>query len=301
VGERSKEPRNRRYDMTQYVNKVQIFREVNEITDVQNASTVEVTDRNGSHYVIDRERAIKELAFKVQINGAFIGGRMSVTSHSDASPVLIDPTNGGSVQTTRGLDQWITDYGVNDSTAVADTWTFTDGEDTIGRLIAARAGSNYMVIGGTFAMLKVSNYLNGITTGISAGQLTLNGKTYDYGIQKLTHGGFTLNFKTMRFFDHPDVFSQTSIAKSLYYIPMDSVQIFQAGRGAGSLPRISAVWQDHCVQNDLGTEMIAEWDTGANARGGPTDSEMVNKMHLVTHQGLQILGAQHFAKVQVLT
>jgi hypothetical protein len=158
-----------------------------------------------------------------------------------------------------------------------------------------------MVIGGTFAMLKVSNYLNGITTGISAGQLTLNGKTYDYGIQKLTHGGFTLNFKTMRFFDHPDVFSQTSIAKSLYYIPMDSVQIFQAGRGAGSLPRISAVWQDHCVQNDLGTEMIAEWDTGANARGGPTDSEMVNKMHLVTHQGLQILGAQHFAKVQVLT
>jgi hypothetical protein len=89
MGERADAPANERFGVTRYFNKYQIFAITSEITDVQNASTVEV-EFNGQNKYIVKDHIEKTIKLKGQINAAFWGGDMSVTSYSDTNPILTD-------------------------------------------------------------------------------------------------------------------------------------------------------------------------------------------------------------------
>jgi len=295
VGEASVAPVNRKFGLVQYTNKVQIIRDVNEETDVQMASQVEL-EWNGSHYIIDKELAQKALMFKAWINGTILGGEMSTTSHQDTSPTLIDPLNGRAVQTSRGLDQTIRSYGIVDTVATPGTFTYADMSDLISQILANKGTKNYLVLRGTKAAMIMDSYFKGITSGISAGKLSLDARSFDMTVDKFTFGNHNFQFGSMGIQDG-DMFSQTDINRSIYYIPLDSVKT----KGSGMLPRISMKWMPHGVKaGNFGTDMVAEFDTGALARQGATSEEMVRKTHWITHQGLQVLGARHFAKQIVL-
>jgi hypothetical protein len=293
-GEKSSAPMNRKFGQTQYTNKIQIFREVNEETDVQMASEVEL-EFNGSHYVINREMAIKALQVKAMINGAIIGGRMSVTSHSDASPALVDK-DGGSVQTTRGLDQYITTYGIVDTVATPGTWTLADLNDVIYQLVANRTTKRYLVLRGTKAAIPMDMVLKGLNSGISAGKLSLDGKNHDFMVTGFQYANFDFQFGTIGILDNQEFFSQTDIVKSIYFVPKDGVKT----KTGGTQPRIQMRYQPHNIKNSIGDEYIAQWDTGALARTGPTSDEAILRTNWISHQGLEVLGAQHFAKSTML-
>jgi hypothetical protein len=115
AGENSDTRQNLRYGLTSYYNKVQIFRETSKITDVENATTLEI-DFNGQNKIIVKDQLEKALKVRGNVNAAFIVGDVSDSSFTDASPALTDPntvTNGGgggAVQTTRGLDKYVTTY-----------------------------------------------------------------------------------------------------------------------------------------------------------------------------------------------
>ncbi len=298
-GEASTQPINRRFGQTQYTNKIQNFRDINSETDVQMASEVEL-EYNGSYYVIDRELAIKALMFKAWINGAIIGGSLSATSFQDANPALTDPLSGGAVQTTRGLDEYITTYGINDVANTPGQWNFADLSDVISQLLVAKTSKNYLILRGTKAAIVMDSYIKGINPGISSGRLSLDGKTFDYMVDGFKYGNFDFQFGTIGILDNQEFFSQTDIVRSIYFIPKDQVKT----KGSGTLPRMMMRYMKHNIAAMEGAEMqneyIAQWETGALARPRPTDGTAVRHTHWLSHQGLQILGAQHFAKSVVL-
>lgn len=299
-GEASTAPINRKFGTTKYTNKIQTFREVNVETDIQMASQVEVS-YNGSNYIIDRDLAQKALQFKAWINGAIIGGELSATSYEDGSPALTDAISGGPVQTTRGMDSYIRNFGINDSVASAGTWNFGDLDDTISQLLANKTGRRYMVLRGTKAALKMDGFLKGINSGISAGKLSLDAKTFDFQVDSFRYGNYDFQMADFNFLDNPEFFSQTDIVRSIYFVPLDSVKATGAGDTRGGVfPRMSMKYMNHNVSNNLGDQYIAEFDTGALARGGAKDDKLARSTHWASHQGLQILGAKDFAKCVVL-
>lgn len=300
-GEASTQPVNRKFGVTKYTNKIQTFRDVNIETDIQMASQVEVS-YNGSNYIIDRDLAIKELHFKAWINGAILGGEISATSYEDSSPSLTDPIAGGAVQTTRGIDSYIRNFGIVDAVASPGTWNFADMDDLTGQFLANKTGRRYMILRGTKAAGKMDAFLKGLASGtISSGQLALDARTIDFTMDGFTYSGFNYQYSDFAFIDNPDFFSQTDIVNSVYYIPLDSVKSTGGGDTKGGVhPRISMKYMPHNVSSNLGDEYIAETDTGLLARGGSKDGTAARTTHWLSHQGLQILGAKDFAKQTIL-
>ena len=296
-GEKSGAISNRKYSPTKYLNKVQIFREVNEVTDVQAMSTVEVSYK-GQNYVVVKQLVEKALLLKAKINAAFIGGEMSSTSFEDASPSLTDPGNGGAVQTTRGLNSYVKTYGVDDDVASAGTWTLSDQEDLISQLQAKKAPKKYMAFCPNKAKIKVDNELKGLgSSTVTSGRLSVDGQSLSLETERLVYGGFDFQFVNMPILDHPDMFSQTDIAKSIFYVPVGKVKT----KGGGEEPYIQTRYMDVPVKGaNVGNNLIKEWHSGALAPTGPTNDDMYWRTNWVSVQGLEVLGAQHMARQTVI-
>lgn len=301
VGERSTAPDNRRYGLTKYLNKVQKFRERNSITDVQNVSAVEVK-YEGKEYIVYKDLFEKAIKHRADVNAAFVGGVMSNLSYEDASPAFTDPINGGNLQTTGGLDWYIrTQGGVADQVATLGTVVLADMEDFNSQMVAAKAPRNFFQMCSNNVAVKFDNMWKALGSSgqMQSAQLMVDGKSLDFTVSTVTYGNFTYDRVYLPILDHPDLFSQTDIVKSAYYVPKDKVKVH--GNGGGMQPRIQVRYQRAQVKNNLGTEIYNEWHDGALAPTGPIGGEMVWTTHWETTQGLEMLGVQHCAKQRVLS
>jgi hypothetical protein len=302
MGERSDAPANERFGVTRYFNKYQIFSIVSQITDVQNASTLEVEFNGQAKYVVKDhiEKAVKQ---KGQINAAFWGGDMSNTSFSDANPALVDQNivsgggGGGPTQFTRGIDKYIELYGISAAAAAygTNTVSLADFGAMADFLTAARAPKDYLVVGGTAARRSCDDLLKNLgSSGVTSVRLVVDGRELDFAVDKVSYSGYQFNFATMPILDHPILFSQTIIAKSLYYIPYNK-QVKVLGGGFDPSIRVRYVPN----QSKFGNEMIGEAHSGALSPVNPTGHVKEWKMEMFTYQGLEVLGAQWFARQRV--
>ena len=302
MGERADAPANERYGVTRYFNKYQIFPITSEITDVQNASTVEITVDGSNKYVV-KDHIEKTTKLKGMVNAAFIGGDMSNTSFSDSSPFLTDQNivsgggGGGPVQTTRGIDKYIELYGIvaaasgynNNSVTLDDFGAFADF------LTAARAPNDYLLAGGKASRRACDNLLKNLgSSGVTSVRLVVSGKELDFTVEKFTYSGYDWHFATMPIFDHPVMFSQVIISKSLYAIPYNKmVKVL----GGGYDPCIRVRYVPN--QAKFGNEMIGEVHGGAISPVNPNGYVQEWKTVWNTIQGLECLGVQHFARLRV--
>lgn len=300
VGEASSTPANRNYGKVSYSNQVQLLRETNIITDVQKVSLITVEGPNGEkkwNAIALNEKFIK---FKSDINGSLFAGTKSNTKFSDASPSLTDPVGGGPVQTTRGFDEYVTTYGVNDAVTAAGTFALADLEDLISQLLAKKAPSAFIGLCGTKVRMKLDNCFKALgSASIQSAKMNIDGREVDLVVDTVNYGGFSFDFKTLPLLNSTNMFSQTDIVKSLYCIPKDNVQTLDNG----SQPRIQIRYMDHGITaNNKGNAIWAEWHTGAAAPAGlgATGETADWRTHWQTSQGLEVLGAQHFAKTVVL-
>lgn len=300
VGENSTSRVNIRFGLTRYSNKYQIFKETSQITDVQNASTIEVEFEGQPKFIV-KDHIDKTVKLKGMINAAFIAGDMSNTSYSDTNPYLVDSVTGGSsisgtgaIQTTRGINKYIQLYGTNLNTG-GGAYTLTALEDALDNLTAARAPLEYEVIGGKKARRIVDTMIKNLgSSGITSVRLVIDGKELDTEVSKFVHGGYTLNFMTMPILDHPTLLSQTSIAKSLYFVPMNNqVKI----EGGGYEPAIQVRYTPS--QSPYGNDMIGETHYGALNIVNPNGQGQFMGTDWTTTQGLECLGVQHYLKQQV--
>lgn len=291
VAESSDAVLNRRYDVTSFYNLIQIFREVDIITDVEKTSKVEVA-YNGSNYYTYLQAAKKAQAFNATIDIAMLAGQQSGTQFSDASPALVD-TKGNPIQKTMGLDQYATTYGVSDSTATTGVVLLTDMDDLSDQLNAVKAGNDYMGYIGDAPKRAFDKLLKNLgSSDVTSGRMSVDGKETDFTTTKFKYGTRSFEFVPISLFNHPKLLN-ASIKGSVYWIPKDQVNV----EGGGTEPRIQIRYMPHGISG--GNELIGEWMTGALAPR-PNGEEANCKTHWISHQGLECLGAQHFAKQKVI-
>lgn len=295
--EGSSAPENLKYVPTKYYNKIQIFRETDQITDVelQNEITVNV---NGQPYIVDYNGIMKVLSLKAKVNYQMIAGQMSSDSFSDASPVIAD-ANSYTAQRTRGLYDYIATYGVNDTVTSVGTLAWADLTDLVSQLVANRAPNNYLMLHNTAVGMVYDAFLKGLnSSGVYSGKLTLDGKELNLETEKFSLGG--INFQKMRLpiLDNDKLFnfSGNVFRKNAYFIPADKIKTV----GGAPVGRLRIRYKKQTSAGNMGSEMIRETVTGMFSELGNNSSANRTK-EWYTAQGLEALGVQHFAKQIVIS
>jgi hypothetical protein len=294
--EESGAPSSQRYNFTKYYNKIQIFRESDKISDVQKAAKLEVNFK-GQPYIMYVQHAQKIQKLRGQIAAQCIAGKMSTYSFSDASPAVAD-ANGNTFQTTRGLDDYTGTYGVTDSLTSAGTVTTADMRDLCAQLIAVKAPNDYMIWLSSISGSIYDEYLKGLgSSGVQSAQLSVDGRSVDLEVDSWKFAGFKFQKMVLPILNHPQLFNFTGSAginKNAYFVPTGKVK---TQLGGGLLPRIRMRYMPQ-PKEGAGDSMIHESLQGLYAPT-PVGRDANLTADWITAQGLEVLGAQHFAKQQV--
>lgn len=313
VGERADSPVNLRFNLHKYTNKLQIFDEVSQISDVQKMSTIEV-DFNGQPSYLIKDHIDKTIRLKTLINAAFWGGRLSITSFSDTTPFLVDtnaPTNGGgggAVQTTRGINEYVEAYGVVTAAGTLGTVSFTDWDAMVAALYAARTPGDMMIYGSGQNRAIVDKFWKNLgSSGITSARLNVDGTDVNTQVDQVSYAGYNWNYVTMPIFNHPTIFAGTLIQKSLYFIPMNmQVETYDNATGTGGMrPAIEVCYfpspggspASGDTSNSNG--MWSEIQTGAYNTVNPNGRIREMRTEWVTYQGLQCLGSTMFGRMRI--
>lgn len=299
VGEESINPTNVRYSLTKYFNRIQVFREVNDMTDVQNASTVEV-EFEGKPYIVYKDLWEKLLLLKGNVNAAFFAGRQSATGFGDATPTAPpDPYTTNPTAFTQGIYQYINNYGRSASVATTGTFVEADMTTVIQNLLAAKSPKSLFWWGGSLANNAMDVFLKNLgSSGVNSARMIIDGKEVDMEVDKWMQGGFTFQKSTMGILDSQELFINTVYPKYAYLIPDDKAKV---EGGDGYVPRISVRYFKSQVARNQGDDIWEEWHTGALAPTGPTSEQRIWRANFTTTQGLEMLAAAQTMKLQILT
>ena len=304
--EQSGAPSNRRYGLTKYYNNIQIFREVDEISDVQKVAKIEV-NVGGDYHILPYQTVQKVIKLNGDISVQMLAGTASTTGFTNASPFLTTPgltgANGLPVQTTGGLDWYVTNYGIVDSAATLGTFGFVELDEIIDNFIANKAPTDMMVFMGSRAYRLISKFLKQLgSSSVDSRRLNVDGKSFDFNVEHLSYGGYEFDFVHVPIFDHPQLFSATLVADvngSMYFVPKDQVDTVDNGRQPRMQIRYTPTPFMGSAANKSSNGMITEWRTGALAEI-PTSSTMQLHTDWETAQGLECLAVKHFQKFRVI-
>lgn len=300
--EKSTAPENRRYGLTKYYNNIQIFREVDEISDVQKVAKIEV-NVGGDYHILPYQVVQKLIKMQGDISVQMLAGTQSSTLFNDANPFLADPSSGLPIQTTGGLDWYVTTYGISDQAAVLGTFGWTEMDEIIDNFIANKAPNNFMVFMGSKAKGILDKFFKNLaSSGVTSVRLVVDGKTIDFNVDQISYRGYIFDFVHIPLFDHPQLFSATLVADvngSLYFVPKDQVDTVDNGRQPYMQIRHTPTPFMGSAANKSANGIITEWRTGALAEI-PTSSTMQLHTDWETAQGLECLAVKHFQKYRIV-
>lgn len=302
--EESDAPAALRFPYTKYMNKLQVFRESSVISDVQKAAKLEVTFK-GQPYIMYADHAQKLSRMRGMIAAQFIAGKMSLYSFSDATPGVADAF-GNTFQTTRGLDDYISSYGITDSLVTPGTVTNADIDDLGAQLIAAKSIGDYLALGSSAALAAYDTYLTGLgSSGVTTMRLKIDGREVDLTVDRWRKGGIWYNKARMPILDHSQIFNFSGSAgfqKMMYFLPLSKVKT----KDSGLVPR----WRSRYMPTNAG----GVGPDGASNKGDNVIMEVHQGLFAprpvgrianftadwYTAQGFEALGVEHFAKQQVI-
>ena len=299
--EKSDAPTNRRYGLTKYYNQTQIFREVDEISDVQKVAKIEV-NVGGDYHILPYQLVEKVIKLNGDISYQMIAGVQSTTLYQDTNPFLSD-TSSSPIQTTGGLNWYVTTYGISDSAATLGTFGFTELNEICDNFIANKAPREYMAIMSNKTKGILDVFLKNLgSAGVTSVRMNIDGRSVDFMVDQVSYRGFTFDLVNIPIFDHPQLFSTTlspDIYGSIYFVPKDQVDTIDNGRQ----PRIQVRYMASPFMgggaNISSDGVITEWKTGALA---PNPTSSVAQLHTdwLTNQGLECLAVKHFQKYRVV-
>jgi hypothetical protein len=307
-------PEARRWLVGKLGNQTQIFRNALKITDVQNMSKVEI-EINGKPYILPYEMIQGLQKHRGDISLAMWLGEASATTFANASVTVDGPYN---YQTTRGMDSYISNYGITGNTATVNVFTLADLTSIEAQLIANRSPFEYMIAGSNATVATISDFLKNLPSagqtvtnttpgasatntngyyksGINSGFLNVNGREIDLEAEKFMHGGFTFNLKAFKVLSNQEVMNYTgsTIQASAYFLPMGKVKT--VGGGMVDYFRYRYLPQPTPGQ---GSSETAEIMTGGLAPT-PTNQEMNLVTTWTSNMGLEVFAPSKFAKIQV--
>lgn len=293
AGEGSLSPAAKRWGVTKYANQVQIFKGKFEVTDVQKASKVEV-EFQGKPYYMYKGQHESLMKFRDDISAALIFGRKSSTLFADANPSLVD-AEGKPVQTTMGMDQYVTTYGKDQSLLTAGQVSLADVSALTQLLNKDRCPQEYFLFVGTTQNIYWDNLFNNLGNSALLSQgarFQISGKEVDLGIDTVKIYGRTYYKKHLTILDHKNIINFTGG--------------YNAKDAAYGVPASKIKTNDGQMLDRLGVRYMAEGGTDFKYReillGGlapvPTNERSVLEIHYESIQGLEILGAQQTFKLK---
>jgi hypothetical protein len=295
---------NQRRDLTKYYNLIQIFSESNEESDLNRMTTTEV-EWDGVNKFCQKDLIEKYLKLKAEVNAAFLQGKISPSQFTTSTSQLLDPVGGGIMQFTRGLDQYIASYGVSDQTDVLGTFDADDLAQFIDLMIAKKSDLNFMMAGSTSALQKWDDYWKGVnSSGVVSANLSVDGQELNLRVDKVTYGAAEIQKTRIPMFDHPEVVA-ADIKKNLYFIPTGKVKAQSSREGATAMEnRIQVRYMKNPIshnQINQGNDIWAEYHSGAASPVTPSGRTRNWATDWVTYQGLEVLGAEQFGKLKVIS
>ncbi len=294
AGEGSNSPVARRIKPVKQSNQVQIFKEKYVITDIQNASKIEFEFKGQPYYFLKGQHE-SLMRFRGDIAFAMMFGDASSALFSDASSALVD-AEGNPIQTTKGLRQSIVDGGITQSTDTSGSVDNDDMEELTRTLNQKRAPREYMIFTGTSGEVAFDNYLNSLgNTDISSNaRFSIDGRDIDLGVDKFRLYGRSYVKKYLPMLDHQQVVNFTGSAgfqHEAYFVPNDKI------KAAGSGESLDRMRIRYMAGN--GTDLKYREIMLGGLAPTPTDERSVLECHYESVQGLEVLGAEHFAKLDI--
>ena len=298
--EKSDAPTNRRYGLTKYYNLTQVFREVDEISDVQKVARIEV-EVNGDYGILPYQHIEKVIKLNGDISAQMIAGVQSTTSFSDTNPFISDSSSGLPIQTTGGLDWYVTTYGISDSAATLGTFGFTEMDEIVDNWIANKAPMDQMGFMASAPKGILDRFFKNLgSSGVTSVRMNIDGRSIDLMVDHISYRGYEIDFIHLPILDHPQLFSTEitpDISGSIYFVPKDNVETVDGGRA----PRMQIRYTPSPFMGANGSSdgVIKEWRTGALAEV-PTSSVAQLHTDWYTEQGLECLAVKHFQKYRVV-
>lgn len=292
-GEGSVSPAAKRWGITKYANQVQIFKGKFEVTDVQKASKVEV-DFQGKPYYMYKGQHDSLMKFRDDIAAGLLFGRKSVNQFSTASPTLVD-AEGKSIQTTMGLDQYITTLGSDLNLLSAGTLSLADIKALIQLLNRNRSPKEYFLFVGTTQNILWDDVFNNLGNSAILSQgarFQIEGRDIELGIDKIKIYGTTFYKKHLPILDHKNIINFTggyNAKDAAYGVPYTKVKTIDGG-----------------MEDRLQVRYMLEGNTDFKYReillGGlapvPTNERSVLEVHYSSIQGLEMLDANNAFKLK---
>ena len=293
AGEGSLSPAAKRWGVTKYANQVQIFKQKFEVTDIQKASKVEV-EFQGKPFYMYKGQHESLMKFRYDISAALFFGRKSATKFGDSSPALTD-AEGKPIQTTMGVDQYVTSMGKDIVLDTSGTMALSDIKEITQELNKDRCPQEYFLFVGTEKNILFDNLFNslGNPSLLSQGaRFQIAGSTLELGIDSVKIYGRTYYKKFLPLLDHKNIVNFTggyNAATSAYGIPASKIKTV-----------------DGQMVDRMGVRYMAEGSTDFKYReillGGlapvPTNERSVLEIHYESIQGLEILGATQTFKLR---
>lgn len=294
AGEGSNSPKARRTKPVKQSNQVQIFKEKYVITDIQNASKIEF-DFKGQPYYFLKGQHEALTRFRGDIAFSMMFGDASTALFSDASSALVD-AEGNPIQTTKGLRSSIVDGGISQTTDTSGSVDNDDMEELTRTLNQKRAPREYMIFTGTSGEVAFDNYLNslGNTDLSSNARFSIDGRDIDLGVDKFRMYGRSYAKKYLPMLDHSQVVNFTGSAgfqHEAYFVPQDTI------KAAGSGESMDRMRVRYMAGN--GTDLKYREIMLGGLAPTPTDERSVLECHYESVQGLEVLGVEHFAKLDI--
>jgi len=272
-------------------NQVHSFDGAYEITDIQGASKVE-TKYKGSHYVIYKGQHEAFKKFQGDMGFGLFISRISDANFQSANPTLVDK-NGNPVQTTRGVNQYVEDYGINQSLNTSSTIGLVDFKAFEKTANKKRAPREYIIYTGGNKNIEFDEFLNGLgsTPDLKNARFSVDGRNLDLGMDSFRLFSRTYHKKYLSALDHQNVINfdgSAGFQDEAFFIP------------EGKMKTADGKSLDYCrlrYMMPFGKDSrYFEVNTGAYAPGGSTNDEKKWKITYYATMGVECLGANFFAK-----
>jgi hypothetical protein len=291
AGEGSGSPDSIRYGTQKYANQVQIFKDKFAISAIQRASAVEV-EFEGKPYIMYKGQHDALMKFRADISFGLFMSRQSAANFESATPTFTD-AEGNPVQTTKGIDQYMEDGITRPLGGVP--LSLVDIRALTKELNLRRAPDDYLVFLGTNKNIEWDDMFNqlGNSTTLSTAAQFMIGKNLELGIDSVKIYGRTYHKKYLPLLDHKNVTNFNTSFKTFsdaaYFVPNDKVKTQGSGE---TIDRLRVRY----LSGDGVDLRYNETMTGKFAPT-PTNDRSVTEIHYESVQGVEILGANHFAKV----
>jgi hypothetical protein len=292
-------PSQRRWGLTKLSNVVQIMRDSIQTTDIEMQNGVEF-EINGQKRILPYESIRLRDKHMLGMSASMFLGRLSTTRFSDASPTMAG-SNGNGIQTTRGLDQYITQFGIADATGTTGTLALSDLEDVVTKLVANRSTYDYLIGCSTPVSIKFSNLLKNLPSSgaVNSARINVQGKEIDLDCTSFTYGGFKFAISNLGLLDNAQIMSSGGTllpqAKAAYFMPLGKAKTVKNGFA----PFMSYKYQAQPTgssANRVVNGMTEEIRTDGQAPV-PTSTTRVLTMTMTTTAGLEILNPQAFLRL----